>query len=428
MPDPKRQSCQADEANIINEPLQEPPEHKFWNTQPVPQYDETVMVEGAIEVDKAIEDVRQTPYPLPGSFEWVLVDLENPEQLEEVYTLLSLNYVEDDDATFRFAYSLEFISWALKPPGWKKAWHLGVRDTTNKLVAFIAGIPADLKVRTSVRHLVEISFLCLHKKLRNKRLAPLLIQEITRRVNMEGISQATYTAGVVLPKPIATCRYHHRSLNPEKLVEIGFEALPDCITMEQMTQYYELPTTTTITGLRPMLEQDAPAVCALLNSFLSQFEYTPVFQSDEEVCHYFVPVKDVVYSYVVEDHDTGSITDFISFYSLPSSLLDNPKHKTLNAAYLYYYAINMEWKTESGDDNTLPSSEEYTQRLQVLVHNVLVLAKNAGFDVMNALELMHNFEFVEELMFDPGDGDLNYYLYNWRCPPIKNEEMALIML
>ena len=63
---------------------------------------------------------------------------------------------------------------------------------------------------------VEVNFLCVHKKLRSKRLAPVLIREITRRVNRHGIFQPCYTAGVVLPKPVARCRYYHRSLNPKK--------------------------------------------------------------------------------------------------------------------------------------------------------------------------------------------------------------------
>jgi len=37
--------------------------------------------------------------------------------------------------------------------------------------------------------MVEINFLCVHKKLRSKRLAPVLIKEITRRVNVNGIFQ-----------------------------------------------------------------------------------------------------------------------------------------------------------------------------------------------------------------------------------------------
>lgn len=52
----------------------------------------------------------------------------------------------------------------------------------------------------------EINFLCVHKKLRAKRLAPVLIREVTRRVNLKGVFQAAYTAGVVLPRPVASAR------------------------------------------------------------------------------------------------------------------------------------------------------------------------------------------------------------------------------
>ena len=71
--------------------------------------------------------------------------------------------------------------------------------------------------------MVEINFLCVHKKLRTKRLAPVLIREITRRVNLFDIWQASYTAGVIIPTPLATCRYFHRSLNPKKLGFIKLE-------------------------------------------------------------------------------------------------------------------------------------------------------------------------------------------------------------
>lgn len=37
--------------------------------------------------------------------------------------------------------------------------------------------------------MVEINFLCVLKKLRSKRMAPVLIKEITRRVNLTGIFQ-----------------------------------------------------------------------------------------------------------------------------------------------------------------------------------------------------------------------------------------------
>lgn len=75
------------------------------------------------------------------------------------------------------------------------------------------GLPSLLKTSSRFffslfreKKMVEINFLCVHKKLRSKRVAPVLIREITRRVHLEGIFQAVYTAGVVLPKPVGTCR------------------------------------------------------------------------------------------------------------------------------------------------------------------------------------------------------------------------------
>ena len=68
--------------------------------------------------------------------------------------------------------------------------------------------------------MTEINFLCVSKKLRAKRLAPVLIKEITRRVHVRDMWQAVYTAGIVVPTPIAKSRYFHRSLNPKKLIDV----------------------------------------------------------------------------------------------------------------------------------------------------------------------------------------------------------------
>jgi glycylpeptide N-tetradecanoyltransferase len=68
--------------------------------------------------------------------------------------------------------------WALTPPGYSKDWHVGIRHSkTNALMAFITGVPASVKVRENGLRVAEINFLCAHKKLRAKRLAPVLIKE-----------------------------------------------------------------------------------------------------------------------------------------------------------------------------------------------------------------------------------------------------------
>jgi glycylpeptide N-tetradecanoyltransferase len=108
-------------------------------------------------------------------------------------------------------------------------------------VGFITGVPASMRINGTAMQTAEINFLCVHKKLRSKRLTPLLIKEITRRVNLTGVWQATFTAGVVIPKPVATCRYYHRSINPKKLVDVGFSNLNARTTMARMIKLHKLP-------------------------------------------------------------------------------------------------------------------------------------------------------------------------------------------
>ncbi len=48
-----------------------------------------------------------------------------------------------------------------------------------------------------------------------------------------------------------------------------------------------------------------------------------------------------------------------------------------------------------------------------------------GFDVFNALDLMDNKNFLEKLKFGIGDGNLQYYLYNWKCPPMDPEKVRI---
>ncbi|KAJ4384229.1 glycylpeptide N-tetradecanoyltransferase [Didymella sp. IMI 355093] len=391
-------------------------DHAFWKTQPVPSFDEMASKEripdGPIkEID--IEKVDKNPSPMYPGFEWVTMDLEDTKQLDEVYDLLTNHYVEDKDATFRFKYSPSFLNWALKAPGWKKEWHVGVRATASgKLVAFISGIPIQLRIRDKVLKSSEVNFLCVHKKLRSKRLAPVLIKEITRRCYVEGTFQAVYTVGSLLPTPVSTCRYFHRALDWEKLYDVGFSPLPHGSTKLRQVNRYKLPDTTSTAGLRKMESKDVPAALDLLKRYLERMDMAQVFDQTEFehwICPKEEPKEQVVWSYVVEDPDTKKITDYFSFYNLESTVIGNKKHDTIKAAYLFYYATEVAFEKDEGKLKT---------RLNSLMKDALILAKKADFDVFNALTLHDNPLFLEEQRFGAGDGSLHYYLYNYRAAPI----------
>ena len=179
--------------------------HKFWDTQPVPKMSAPHPAEGdagPLDPSRDVSAVRAEPYALPGGFAWCSIDVYDPAQLREMYELLSENYVEDDDNMFRFNYGPEFLLWALTPPGYHTEWHVGVRTIAGggkagggaaatsagggggggKLVACITGVPVDMVTSGRTMAMCEINFLCNHKKLRAKRLAPVLIKEVGRKI------------------------------------------------------------------------------------------------------------------------------------------------------------------------------------------------------------------------------------------------------
>jgi glycylpeptide N-tetradecanoyltransferase len=186
---------------------------KFWSTQPVPQRcpQSGEIIPGPLE-SKTLDDVQQEPLSIASTFEWWEPNIASDADLQIVHELLRDNYVEDDDSIFRFNYPVEFLRWALTPPGYIPHWHVGVRRRSDKkLLGFISGVPLDItmgdKPDSPPRKVCEINFLCVHKGLRAKRLAPILIREVTRRVNCMEIWQAIYTAGVKLPTPFASAQY-----------------------------------------------------------------------------------------------------------------------------------------------------------------------------------------------------------------------------
>ena len=163
--------------------------------------------------------------------------------------------------------------------------------------------------------------------------------------------------------------------------------------LARYVKLYKLPAETQTPGLREMKKEDVKAVHTILNKYLSQFKLHIQFNEDE-IAHFFVPREGVIESFVVED-EKNEITDFISFYSLPSSVLKHPEHKTLNVAYSYYMVPG-----------------KYSAK--ELMKDALIAAKNKGYDVFNCLDVQENKQFLEELQFGIGDGHLHYYFYNWR--------------
>jgi glycylpeptide N-tetradecanoyltransferase len=194
-------------------------------------------------------------------------------------------------------------------------------------------------------------------------------------------------------------------------------------------------------GFRPLEERDLEVVTARLNVELSRFKLTQVFSLDE-ARHWFLPRDRVVYSYVVENPVTKEITDFVSFYGLPSTVIGSALHSHINAAYAFYYFAQdgnvadlfldalISAKNVCSLSSVLPLATSPFVKPQIVVNfslSTFASSQNA-FDVFNALGLMDNMKFIEKLQFGPGDGFLHYYLFNWKCKTMDDPEVGLVLL
>lgn len=105
----------------------------------------------------------------------------------------------------------------------------------------------------------------------------------------------------------------------------------------------------------------------------------------------------------------GIVTDFLSFYHLPSTVINNDKHDKLFAMYSFYNACT-------------------SISFMDLMSDALILAKKDGADVFNALTCNENEPTFLPLKFGEGDGFLQFYLYNWKCPWIESREIGLVLV
>lgn len=361
--------------------------------------------------EEDLSTVQKKPLTLPEGFEWVTMDIQRDEDAQQVYDLLLNNYVEDSDNQFRFAYPIDFIRWTLLVPEYKQSWHLGVKATkSGKLLGFISGTPVSVTVDDEETKMAEINFLCVHKKLRSKKLAPVLIREITRRANLKKVWKAVFTAGVVFPTPFTSTTYYHRNLQPKKLVNVGFSQRPPNFTMARYCKKYDLDQDIELElqgTVRKMEPKDAKRAYEMLMEYLKTFKYYQNF-TFAEFKHLILPRENTMHSYVIVSRENpNEVLDFFSFYQLPTQALQH--QELINIMYMYYYAPKV-------------------NSVKVIIAMALKMAKEMGADVFNALDIMQNPETFEDLKFGRGDGLLHYYFYNYRADHLTEKDVGMILV
>jgi glycylpeptide N-tetradecanoyltransferase len=282
-------------------------------------------------------DAADEPPPrLPPGFEWCRVDLDDPELLR----LLQGHYVDADGGRLRLLVTREMLEWTLGGPARLPGNEglVGVRATrgarcegeVGRLVACVSCTPARVLVDGRRERVGLVSHMCVHRKLRNKRLTPVLVREITRVGWAHGLASGLSTSARRLHAPLLRARYHQRVLDADALVRSGF--LPRCMApfvggSKDGDASADADADASADAARPLRDDDVPWAAGLLRAQAGASRLSLDWSDAEEARHRLLPRGDTVFSYVIEE------ASFVSFYAMPVSVLDTGAEARM--AYLH---------------------------------------------------------------------------------------------
>jgi glycylpeptide N-tetradecanoyltransferase len=374
-------------------------EYVFWNTQPVPGLDEFV---GRNEVINP--NIYDEPFDcdLPKGYIYLNLDINNEDHLMKMTDFLDKYYILNEHSKFKSYYSASFLKWHFK----KSSICLAVIvEKTQMLVGLITAQFNKNQIYTTQMNVAEVNFMCVHPIIRKKRLCPILIKSLIGKIKSISpeVKQSLFMTNTYLPKPFSSVHYYNRPIQIEPLLESGLNSLPENVTVETIKKNLHLSKTPISRFVKLDLNYVADAM-NVLNKYFGKFTCHPVFTEDE-FKHVFLN-NEFVSSYVFLNETSNEVTDFASYYKLPTKSVDDKYN--IECGYLYYYSSNVE-------------------TIMTILNNILIIAKNDGMQTFNALNIMENNINLTDLKFEESNKEIYYYMYNYKCVGMNNNQLAKIM-
>ena len=221
---------------------------EFWKNQPVLQNklnknEEETEIKMSNLVDFELDKIDLKSYNLPSDLKWNCLNTEDDNEWKELSEFLKNHYI-NIGSQWSFYHNPNFLKKALTAPGFKKEWILGIKYK-DKYMGFISAIQVKISISDEksnenvIMNIAQVDFMCVHKNLRNKKMAPILIKEITRRLQLEGLQSAIYTGTKELSKPLSYSAYYVRYLNLENLFKNNYILLNDEKEIENFRRKYK---------------------------------------------------------------------------------------------------------------------------------------------------------------------------------------------
>jgi hypothetical protein len=340
---------------------------------------------------------------LPVDFTWKKYDETNLEDCKEIYEFLKYNYIENASNKYRLTYSLEFIHWYLNC---LKSFSIGIVHK-NEVVGIITSRYITMHTNKNVEdeNFVEIDFLCVKKEFRQNKLALFLIKEITRISNTNNVFYAIFTGQEKYYNVLSDVKYFNRPINIKHLYDI--KNINTNNTLQELESYYCLPK---IRGTKELIKLTSlnshlyiKQCFDLYNTYIIKFSVYEVFTEENFIKSF---INNHINMYVLVDNN--KVLDFISYYTIKTTLIEQPG-EYINDAYLYYYS-------------------NISNNLYKMYQLLLYKLKEANVDSLLALTIMDSDEtLLEDLNFIDTNNEFYYLAFNKPELNVPNYKLAKVL-
>jgi len=282
-------------------------------------------------------------------------------------------------------------------------------QNTNKEIGYIVGKKIHLSINNNIVPTMEVSFFCIDYEFRNKHYTPYFINSILREFIIRyNISISTYgISGNFINSPsYAFKQILHRPINIPKLLECQF--LPDFFKDPNL-DVFDINSDMTLI----YIDKNPPdnlinVITNKINSFnLKYFSFFKKF-SKEDVK--YLLTNNSFHNFLILDKNK-SIKNFISFYEVSIYITDvNNSYKNASIYTMFFDEYNL---TNIKSSTELIS--EYCSK-----HNLI--------DVLSFFDIFPVKDYYTDLKCLHGQGNINYYMFNYTMPIIKNAQNAYVTI
>jgi ribosomal protein S18 acetylase RimI-like enzyme len=358
-------------------------ESHFWINQPLLKEDKyindpSIITELKLSTEKYTSDKYIFDY----------LNILDDKNLLNLVSFINKNYYVSETKK-NISYDKDFLYWILI--GGDKPINLSLKYN-NKICGFIHGSVFKYQFYNKQIDFVEVSFLTIDNKYRNKGIAEILINELKKYYNSFGYQIGIFSTTKHIGKYFTNYKTFYRPINYIKLIKTGFIDKAEG-NIDSIISYYAINgKITNLVKINPSYYEKAYELyCTYMEKYIFHRLYTY-----EQFIYWYCSENVNTYVFL---NDNNEVIDLLSYY-----ITYNNENLSVSICNLYLYTSLI--------NNPL-----------FILKNLVLLAKQNNYDVVMVTNILENDGILLGNKYIQDISETNIYLFNYTFNMIGQNEI-----